>query len=87
MVKKSKRGKKRALRKPPKVKHGFLETTAHAIGSALGGMALKAGIAKPASIGKRQGKPLAKQPKDTAKQTKGKPRSPRGAVTNARPKV
>jgi hypothetical protein len=87
MVKKRKRGKRRAVPKPPKVKHGFLEITAHVIGSTLGGMALKAGIAKSASIGKRQGKPLATQPKETAKQAKGKPRRPKGAVTNERPKV
>jgi hypothetical protein len=87
MVKKGKPANKKAVRKPPKVKHGFLEITAHVIGSTLGGMALKAGIAKPASIGKRQGKPLATPPNDTAKQAKGKPRRPKGAVTRARRKV
>jgi hypothetical protein len=87
MVKKGKRGKKRAVRKPSKVKHGFLKITAHVIGSTLGGVAIRAGIAKPASISKRQGKPLATQAKDTAKQAKGKPRRPKDAVTRARPKV
>jgi hypothetical protein len=87
MVKKGKRSKKREVRKPPKVKHGFLEITAHAIGSTLGGMAIKAGIAKPASISKRQGKPLATQPKDAAKQAKENPYRPKDAVTRAKRKV
>jgi len=87
MVKKGKRRKKREVRKPPKVKHGSLEITAHLIGSTLGGMAIKAGIAKPASISKRQGKPLATQPKDAGKRPKGKPRRPKDAVTRASRKV
>jgi hypothetical protein len=49
-------------------------------------MAIKAGIAKPASISKRQGKPLATEPKDAAKQAKN-PRRPKDAVTRARRKV
>lgn len=86
-MKKGKRSKKRKVRKPPKVKHGFLEMTAHVIGSTLGGMAIKAGIAKPASISKRQGKSLATQAKDTAHRPKGKPRRPKDAVTRASRKV
>jgi len=87
-VKKRKRDKNTAVRKPTRVKHGILELTAHAIGSTLGGLAVKAGIVQPSSSkSKRPGKPAAMQPEAASKQTKKKRPRPKDVVTNARLKA